>query len=419
MNKKQESLFIEEPGVGYSNGPVTCLGMAFDTDEERRNYFTKQLREKLQDPEFRKIEGFPVGKDEDILNLSDPQYYTACPNPWIGDFVKEWEAKKLGQADDDQYHREPFASDVSEGKRNPLYEHYSYHTKVPHLAVARYIEHFTEPGDIVFDGFSGSGMTGLAGNALEKSIGMSSENIGGRNVIISDLSSYASFIGFNYTHHRNKTDFISKVDEIERDLKWMYLTKDTSGKDRDINYIVWSDVFICPECGSEVIFFDRFVDSDSGVVASESTCDSCNANITKRSLQPKREIVFDTVIEKPIEVLKQSPVLIVYFNGTKQLEKRPDVEDIQLIKKINTMPIDSWVPINKLRDGDNTNQPIRSHGITHSHLFFTKRNLIVISKLWEAAIASGSRFWMFEILGGFRVWSKRSIFLTKAWKQGE
>ncbi len=46
--------------------------------------FTEELRQKLQYPEFRKIEGFPIGSDEDILALSDPPYYTACPNPWIG-----------------------------------------------------------------------------------------------------------------------------------------------------------------------------------------------------------------------------------------------------------------------------------------------------------------------------------------------
>ena len=54
--------------------PVTCLGMTFANDEERRDFFTEKLREKLQDPEFRKIEGFPIGEDEDILALSDPPY---------------------------------------------------------------------------------------------------------------------------------------------------------------------------------------------------------------------------------------------------------------------------------------------------------------------------------------------------------
>ena len=74
--------------------PVTCLGMEFPSDAARREYFTEELRKKLRDPEFRKIEGFPIGEDEDILALSDPPYYCACPNPWISDFIKEWESQK-------------------------------------------------------------------------------------------------------------------------------------------------------------------------------------------------------------------------------------------------------------------------------------------------------------------------------------
>ena len=56
---------------------VECLRMGFESDEARRAYFLEKLREKLKDPEFHKIEGFPIGKDEDILALSDPPYHTA------------------------------------------------------------------------------------------------------------------------------------------------------------------------------------------------------------------------------------------------------------------------------------------------------------------------------------------------------
>lgn len=134
------------------------LGENFANDQERRDYLGL-LAEKLKDPDFRKMEGFPIGSDEDILNLSDPPYYTACPNPWIGDFVSEWESLK--PAGDEKYHREPFAADVSEGKNDPIYNA-SYHTKVPHKAIMRYILHYTNPGDIIFDGFCGSGMAGVA-----------------------------------------------------------------------------------------------------------------------------------------------------------------------------------------------------------------------------------------------------------------
>jgi len=141
---KQEELFKTKfvhgkPGSGKlfeeefltDEGPAECLGMTFPNDEEQRKYFLDILREKLKDSEFLKIEGFPVGSDEDILALSDPPYFTACPNPFIADFIKHY-----GKPYDPSkpYSREPFAADVSEGKNDPIYNAHSYHTKVPHKA---------------------------------------------------------------------------------------------------------------------------------------------------------------------------------------------------------------------------------------------------------------------------------------------
>ena len=108
----------------------------------------------------RNIEGFPIGSDEDIIALSDAPYYTACPNPFLGDFIAEHGHPY--EENTDSYQRKPFASDISEGKNDCVYNAHSYHTKVPYKAIQRYILHYTEPGDIVLDGFSGTGMTGVA-----------------------------------------------------------------------------------------------------------------------------------------------------------------------------------------------------------------------------------------------------------------
>jgi len=149
---------------------------AGDTGDERAAY-RERLRQHLQDPAFRAIEGFPLGDDEAILDLFDPPYYTACPNPFLLEILEQWQAERaqlrqeLGLRDDagdngdarsSIYHREPFASDVSEGKSGAIYSAHGYHTKVPHKAVMRYILHYTEPGDVVLDGFCGTGMTGVA-----------------------------------------------------------------------------------------------------------------------------------------------------------------------------------------------------------------------------------------------------------------
>lgn len=140
-------------------GPVECLGQTFPSDDARREHFTKLLAEKLKDPAFRKQEGFPHGSDEAILAMSDPPYYTACPNPWLADYVAHHGKCYHPTVD---YSCEPLAIDVSVGKYDGLYKAHSYHTKVPHLAIVPSILHYTKPGDLILDGFCGSGMTGVA-----------------------------------------------------------------------------------------------------------------------------------------------------------------------------------------------------------------------------------------------------------------
>ena len=196
-----------------ANRSVVCLGMTFENNENRREYFRNELRKKL--PELKKIEGFPVGEDEDIIALSDPPYYTACPNPWINDFLNMWERKKENESGSlEEYHCEPFAVDVIAGKNDPIYNAHYYHTKVPYKAIQKYIFHYTNPGDIILDGFSGSGMTGVASQMcnfdMDNEIGddPNKKNLGFRNSILVDLSPNASFIAKN-------NNVIGKVHEID------------------------------------------------------------------------------------------------------------------------------------------------------------------------------------------------------------
>ena len=121
-------LFIEAGGqlrmtdksaeqVAIESGRVECLGVTFDSEDARRQHFLARLREKLKDPAFRKIPGSPIATDEDILRLSDPPYFTVCPNPFLEEFVRH-HARPFDPSE--VYRREPFAVDVSVGKTDPL-----------------------------------------------------------------------------------------------------------------------------------------------------------------------------------------------------------------------------------------------------------------------------------------------------------
>ena len=157
LAQTEDSSLLPDAPTADRKGPVECFGMTFDSDDDRRDYFLARLKEKL--PDLRQRPDFPIGEDDDILRLSDPPYHTACPNPFLAEFV-EHHGKPYDP--DETYHREPFAVDVSVGKTDPLYKAHGYHTKVPHRAIVPSILHYTEPGDVVLDGFCGSGMTGVA-----------------------------------------------------------------------------------------------------------------------------------------------------------------------------------------------------------------------------------------------------------------
>jgi DNA modification methylase len=415
MKMKETSLFdslLEEPQK--PSGPVTCLGMTFENDEARRAHFTEELRKKLQDPEFRKIEGFPIGSDEDILNLSDPPYYTACPNPWIADFIAEWEAQKPEQPEGYHYHREPFAADVSEGKNDPIYNAHSYHTKVPHKAIMRYILHYTQPGDIVFDGFCGTGMTGVAaqmcgdrevvmslgyqvkpdGTILQeetdedgKKVWRPFSKLGVRKAVLNDLSPAATFIAYNYNTPVDVAAFEKEarriLKEVEKEYGWMYETLHTDGNTKGkINYTVWSDVYVCPECASEVVYWDAAVDIGNQVVKSEFCCKSCNAEFVKRRLERAFVNFYDHSLNETIRQGKQVPVFINYTSGGKRYTKKFDEHDRVVKQKIDGLVINHCHPADRMMEGGETrrNDPA---GITHTHHLYTKRNLVIISAILD------------------------------------
>ncbi len=429
---KETSLFdslLEEPQK--PSGPVTCLGMTFENDEARRAHFTEELRKKLRDPEFRKIEGFPIGSDEDILNLSDPPYYTACPNPWIADFIAEWEAEKPKQPEGYHYHREPFATDVSEGKNDPIYNAHSYHTKVPHKAIMRYILHYTQPGDIVFDGFCGTGMTGVAaqmcgdrkvvmslgyqvkpdGTILQEETDEDGKNVwrpfsklGVRRAILNDLSPAATFIAQNYNTSVDSFTFEKEakriLKEVEKECGWMYETVHTDGRTKGkINYIVWSDVFICPDCSTEINLWSQAVDEEDKCVHDEFPCPNCSAHLTKKKMDRVWITEFDDITKEAVKVAKQVPTLINYSVGSKRFFKVADKYDFDLYEKIKLVSLSSEVPHDDLPDGFNTRQPIASHGVSKVHMFFTRRNLSVISSIRsriqaQSRVGTALLFWI-------------------------
>lgn len=377
--------------------PVTCLGITFENDTKRREYFREELRKKL--PELRRIEGFPIGEDDDIIALSDPPYYTACPNPWINDFIKEWETEKVklqaeGKRKADFEVKLPYAQGIKVRKNHPIYNAHSYHTKVPHEIIMKYFLHYTQPGDIIVDSFGGTGMTGVAANELDNPASyhaMSEEFPGAkwgyRNCILGDLSPIASFITHNYTASNDSGRFKKAADKIYRDLydqlSWMYTTKDKEGIG-EANYYIWSEVQICPYCGESFTYWDAAVDFEHSKVCDSYKCPHCQAFIKKKESKKYLETYYDDAIGEAYPKVKYEPVIVNYTINGKRRERRLNEYDKEVISRINSTPYSDWFPKNKMMGvGEKWGDTWRAGyhaGYNHVHNFYTRRNLLILSR---------------------------------------
>ena len=355
----------------------------------------------------RNIEGFPIGSDEDIIALSDAPFYTACPNPFIGDFIKEY-GTPYDEATDD-YHREPFAADVSEGKNDPIYNAHSYHTKVPYKAIMRYILHYTEPGDIVFDGFAGTGMTGVAAQKCKNpdrdfmlQIESTQENVkwGERKAVLCDLAVAAAYISANYNQGFDISGFEREakrvLDESMKECGWMYETTPPNNHQETmfgsgnavISNTVWSSVLICPNCGKDFVFYTEAVD-ESGKIKSKIKCPHCGAETTKNQAAKKEEVIYDELTEQMITRASQVPVFKIYRYAGKKYEEPVNEFDRDVLQKIDAISLTGKdIPAVKMlfRDGK-WGDIYRSgyhKGFTHTHHFYTRRNLLVLSAIYRS-----------------------------------
>jgi DNA modification methylase/DNA-directed RNA polymerase subunit RPC12/RpoP len=363
---------------------------------------------------MRKADGFPAGKDEDIVRLSDPPYYTACPNPFVSDFIEKAGSRYDEESDD--YNVEPFTGDVTEGKNDPIYNIHPYHTKVPYKAIMRYIFHYTKPGDLVYDGFSGSGMTGVAARMCgtedaDIRLEINNENPGKsirwgeRRAVLFDISPIAGFISYNYNTPVDVGAFIKEANRIlsetRQEYGWVYETnhivggkprKNTSGENikGEVNYVVWSDVYICSNCSRELILWETGVDEKTGNTLESIKCGHCGAIVRKSNLDRAFDTLYDGSLGETIRQVKQVPVMIKYTVNKKMHVKAPDEFDYEIIKRVAETDVKYWHPVNRMPDGEESRRNDR-FGLTHIHHFYTKRNLLVLASFFDKISSVGNK----------------------------
>ena len=372
--------------------------------------------------ELRKLPGAPLGDDTDILAMSLPPYYSACPSPELSDWLEA--TKPDGYDERDYADPGPFTTDVSEGKSNPFYKAHSYPTKVPHPAIMRFLLHYTQPGDVVLDGFCGTGMTGVAAQAcgmppsdLRRKIEaeMGKVSWGSRRAILADLSPAATFIaaGVNLPVDAEAFDRRSAeiLDQFEAEWGWMYKTTDERGRERTIDYTVWSEVFTCPSCAGPIIFYEAAFNPRTGKVSDIFRCPSCGKELNKDRVE-RRKSTIRTLAGDEIDRIVLRPVA-VKAKGVPNL-KPINEADLAVLRRVASATLPGPVPTGALPiDHMVHGSRLAPKGFTRVHHLWGDRALLSLSALWTLASAEQDPllqnalfFWIEQAMWGMS-WQNR------------
>ncbi|MEI7638107.1 MAG: hypothetical protein WCJ37_12435, partial [Syntrophus sp. (in: bacteria)] len=268
-----------------------------------------------------------------------------------------------------------------------IYDMHAYWSKKHWSAIREYIRHYLpkkyypDGKGLILDPYCGSGMTGVA-SLME-----------GKPSIQIDASPAAAFIAHHYLHPVDPESLQEAYDnmmceEYEAELKvklkkiasreinnlgeeldWLYETKcDRCGGKATTEYVVYSQTFMCPNCGEIVALYDcpkALVSGKDGKAKEKTVCPTCY----KQNKQHARP---EYVISTRTKTYGEKPVLVSYLcQGVckaKRNYRRYDDEikkksgyfneyDLAKIELLEKTKIPHWFPDRKMMDLDDPTKP--------------------------------------------------------------
>jgi DNA modification methylase len=323
-----------------------------------------------------------------VLKMPEGYYFGDKPNPNLRAFAELHIKERPYDPETDDYDVPAFDKPIETTKATAIYNMHTYWSKKPHDAIRQYIRHYTKPGDLVLDPFSGSGGTSLA--ALME----------GRKAIAIDRSPAATFITKNYCTPVDVDELQRAFEELKRKVKpeidWLYETRcDRCGGKATTAYTVYSQVFQCPRCLEKVPLFDCVEvegETAKGKPKKINACPQCH----------KRDVVEE--ISTRAEKFGAVPVLVSYLcesgcrpargerrHNDQNKKKREYFEkyDISKLREIEAKAIPHWYPPHKMMNVKDDSKPWGAEWREGRNFrtvaeLFTKRNLWALAAIKNA-----------------------------------
>jgi DNA methylase len=317
---------------------------------------------------------------------------------------------KRHRARSDQNLAALYGTPLQASRSGSLFSAFPYPTKISPETIALFIGAHTRPGDTVFDGFAGSGTTGIAAllcqeptesmRSLAQRLGLKIE-WGRRNAVLREIGVLGSFVARTLCDPPEPDEFRREAERIlceaESKLGWMYEARSPDGKIGSTRHVVWSEVLMCPNCGDLTTLWDGCVQREPAKINSDFRCPHCSRKTKLSGMQRLTETAVDELVGTTTTTRVRKPVWVYGVTDNREWSRPITASDEALLRRINEIPLPPGIPVAQVPWGDLYRSGYHQ-GISHLHHFYTKRNLIVFATLWKLAGVSPLRdalhFWL-------------------------
>ncbi len=225
--------------------------------------------------------------------------------------------------------------------------------------------------------------------------------MGYRYSILNDLSPFATSISKNYLNLNDLNGFyeeaVQLVEKAKEKFSWIY-----DYLDGNIVNGVWSDVFVCPNCGNEIIYWEVAKSEDE--VQKSFPCPKCNIIVGKSAgkvsgaikLERAFETQYDALLQQTVRLPKLVLVEVTIIKSGKRHKLSINPPSSMEVSSSLNMVSCTDIPQYKFFPGRQTNKLINGSGISFIAHMYTRRALLIYGYLWKQELSSKIRTDLFR-----------------------
>jgi hypothetical protein len=282
-------------------------------------------------------------------------------------------------------------------RTGPIFNAFSYPTKIDAEAVALFVACHTRPGDRVLDVFGGSGSTAIATRLCERPTGRMRDlardfgvtpRWGPRDVVVYELSPLGSLLGQVMADPPDPSEFAEAarrlVREAQDELGWMYAAQGPDEGEGEIRHVIWTDVLETPCCGARITFWDAVVRFSPVRLDKSFACPTCERPLHVDACTRAEVESIDPATGEMARQRERLPARVYGRSGPRNWSRVPSAADHVKLAAISQLPFPAGAPTKEIAWGDLYRSGYHT-GISRFHHLYTRRNLAAVAALWRRA----------------------------------